>query len=669
MQAALLGLVALIIAPGYWFYFDVTPKVVVLLAGVAVLLVCTTPLAPLCYQMRWTLWRRHSGRGALGARRDSSRPLARSSRKSAPMSRGCPLGPADTSVCATSGLRRFTALLLLSAASLAFSTALSAHPGLSLFGTNWRRFGSLIQAAILLLAWLIANHTAGRPERSRVVLRGIAVAGGIAALYGIAQYFGWDPFLPAAGYHIGEGLWTIVRPPGAMGHADYFAAWLLAATFLSVALAELEEHSAGRRMARAVALVMAVAMLLTGTRSALAGLLAGLLTWGFRSGFRVNRRVLAAAALLLAGGAAFLFSPAGWSLRARTRWFVEDPWGGGRLALWRDSLRMALGRLPAGYGPETFTAAFPRYESAALAESYPDFAWESPHNIFLDALVSQGLPGLVALAGLCAVAFWRPLPNGAPLGPGSVNGRARDWVTAALAAGIVSQQFMVFTVPTAALFYAMLALSVGLDSGAPPQQPARLSWRVASVLAAAGLAFVAVRCAVADHALARTQQAVESADLSRAIPAFEQYQRWSLPGGSADLWFSRALVGVAQKAPDARVRLAAIRLAVACGERATGTSEDPFNAWYSLAALRASQNDAAGSEASLRAAIAAHPNWFKPHWTLAQLLRLEGRMEEAERQAARAAQLDAGKDPEVGATLVQIRAAQAGPRGQRREPQ
>ena len=32
-QAVLLGLIALIITPGYFFYFDVTPKVVVLLYG------------------------------------------------------------------------------------------------------------------------------------------------------------------------------------------------------------------------------------------------------------------------------------------------------------------------------------------------------------------------------------------------------------------------------------------------------------------------------------------------------------------------------------------------------------------------------------------------------------------------------------------------------------
>src|SRR5258708_9588330 len=40
---------------------------------------------------------------------------------------------------------------------------------------------------------------------------------------GIAQYFGLDPILPVAGYHIGEGIWTIVRPPSTLGYVSYFA--------------------------------------------------------------------------------------------------------------------------------------------------------------------------------------------------------------------------------------------------------------------------------------------------------------------------------------------------------------------------------------------------------------------------------------------------------------
>jgi hypothetical protein len=86
------------------------------------------------------------------------------------------------------------------------------------------------------------------------------------------------------------------------------------------------------------------------------------------------------------------------------------------------------------------------------------------------------------------------------------------------------------------------------------------------------------------------------------------------------------------------------------------TAEDPFNAWYNLSALYASRNDAAGAERCLRAAIAAHPTWFKPHWMLAQVLRAESRGAEALREAGLASQLDGGKHPEVAFTLQQLQA-------------
>jgi thioredoxin-like negative regulator of GroEL len=129
-------------------------------------------------------------------------------------------------------------------------------------------------------------------------------------------------------------------------------------------------------------------------------------------------------------------------------------------------------------------------------------------------------------------------------------------------------------------------------------------------------------------------------------------------GKTSDLWYSRALLGVAGKAPTVTLRLQAFQLADAAGVRATRTAEDPFNAWYSLSAIRAAQNDAPGTERCLRAAIAAHPCWFKPHWTLAQVLRLEGRNEDALYEAVLAADLDGGKHPEVARTLQELQLRQ-----------
>ena len=126
-------------------------------------------------------------------------------------------------------------------------------------------------------------------------------------------------------------------------------------------------------------------------------------------------------------------------------------------------------------------------------------------------------------------------------------------------------------------------------------------------------------------------------------------------GQTSDLWYSRALLTAGQKAPQIGDRLLAFHMAVEAGDRATRTAEDPFNAWYSLSSIRAAQNDTAGTERCLRAAIAAHPTWFKPHWTLAQVLRLQSRGEEALYEAALASDLDGGKHPEVAQTLQELR--------------
>jgi phage shock protein PspC (stress-responsive transcriptional regulator) len=461
------------------------------------------------------------------------------------------------------------------------------------------------------------------------------VAGGLSALYGIAQYFGWDPILPAGAYHIGEGIWTIVRPPATLGYVSYFATWLLCVAFLSMGLAAMEKSSAWRSIAYAAAAVATIAMFLTGTRAAGVGLLAGVAVWMWASGFRVPRRGIAAAALVIAAGAAFYFSPAGAQMRSRTRWFVEDPTGGARPKLWRDSLVMAVRHPLAGFGPETFTAQFPHFESPDLARAYPDFAHESPHNIFLDALVSQGIAGLLVLAGFCAAGLWAA--------------RHSPWLAAALAAAIVAQQFTVFTIPTALILYTTIALAMRPSES----QPARGGF----ILAIPALAFLyfAGRLAISDHSLELARRALNAGDLPAASAAFDRYQQQALPGTASGVWYSRATLAFAQKAPYPVLRMRATAESGAAALAATETAEDPFNAWYQLAMLYATQNDAAGTERSLRAAIAAKPNWFKPHWTLAQLLLLQRRLPEAEREATLAANLNGDKNPEVARTLAEVK--------------
>src|ERR1035441_3231351 len=108
LQAALVGLIALIITPGQMFYFDVAPKVAVLLVGTAALLIGST------------------------RQRAIPRPYT------------------------------FWVWLAASLMSLGVSTVFSANRALSVFGGTWRGYGAVTQAAGLLLAAMGVGRAAGR---------------------------------------------------------------------------------------------------------------------------------------------------------------------------------------------------------------------------------------------------------------------------------------------------------------------------------------------------------------------------------------------------------------------------------------------------------------------------------------------------------------------------
>jgi tetratricopeptide (TPR) repeat protein len=312
---------------------------------------------------------------------------------------------------------------------------------------------------------------------------------------------------------------------------------------------------------------------------------------------------------------------------------------------------MGWARAWTGWGPETFLSEFPRFQSVELARAYPDFHHESPHNMFLDAFTECGLPGVLLLAAFCAL-------GGRCAVRGRQNPALASALGVALAAAVVSQQFSVFTVPTALYFFVTLAALVALAGEPGLVKPFRGGKGAAalSALLAGGLILCAIRLVVSDFYLARTERSLDSGQIREAMAAHERARRWQLPGVAAELWYSRALADAAGRSGDLTVRLEAAREALEAARRAPSHTEDRANAFYNLAAFSAAANDFEATVTHLRRAIQAAPHWFKPHWMLARVLALAGRWEEAEAEAARAAELDAGKHPEVSATLDQIRA-------------
>jgi len=610
--AAVLSLTPLLILPAYLFHYDVTPKVDVVLIGTAIGLLIL-------------LW---GSRSHLQVD-----PLARARRLWAhPLSR---------------------CFILLAAAqivSLLLSTLCSRYPALSWNGGNWRRFGFASQSAVIAFGFLIAVSYSN--PGLRVWLRAATAAGAATALYGGLQYFGVDPLIPSDSYHIGEGVRSIVRPPSTLGHSDYFAGYLLYVVFLGAALLATEAKTAWKALGTAASLTASAAIVLSGTRGALLGLAAGSVSLWIWKRPRLTRRYTGLAAGLCVAGLAFYFSPAGLKLRARSQWALEDLRGGARLWLWRDSLRMSSERPLFGFGPETFGREFPRYQSEELSEAYPDFYHESPHNIFLDALVSQGIPGVGILAGFAGLAWFatrRAISQGQ---------RAAPYLAAALVAGLTAGLFVSFTVPGALYLFATTAMLTGLATSrtvAPSKSRPALEFRVPafslSLTAVAMFLYVAVRLTAADFALERAKRDLDAGRAESSVAVYAWSERWHPTGSSDDLYFSRALAAASRTASNpARVSIAS-QQAFAIARRAAETSEEQQNAWYNLAGFYAAQNDLAGVETCLRRSVGASPNWFKSHWTLAQVLMFAGRRTEAMEEAARAADLDGGKDPEIAKFL------------------
>ncbi len=586
------ALVALVILPGWSFFFDVTPKIVVALAGAALAFSASGRFpAPLPPRLKW-----------------------------------------------------FGILAAAQVAAILLATLFSTHRTLSVFGSTWRKDGLFAELAVLILAVKAATQISTGSRVLRIFLRITVLAALPAAIYGIAQYFGIDPWIPSSGYHFGEGRFMIVRPPSTLGHAAYFATYLLFSVFGGVALALSETSRAWKTAALLTSAVAVFAIVLSGTRAALAGLLLGALFVAARQRFHWKQpasggkrpasgwkwMVVAPAILVLLAG--FYVSPAGSALRARVHWSREDPLGGARLLLWRDTLRMSGGRWLAGYGPESFTVEFPRHQTIELARAYPDVYHESPHNIFLDALVSEGVLGLSTLLAIAGF--------GLMIADGPVGG--------AFVAILVSQQFSAFTLPTELYFF----LSVAILTGSAVARHAGAQRAVAKPVAMSGarplrgalaalFACFALYLATGDFLLASARRALDEESPDRAARYVAAARRWN---ASADIYFSGRFLN-AKAGPEA----------MDCATRAPGTADDRQNALVNLAAFYAARDDAPAVESSLREAIAAAPNWFKPHWLLAQVLAREGRAAEAEAEARAAVDRDGGKNPEVSQVMEQLR--------------
>ena len=144
-------------------------------------------------------------------------------------------------------------------------------------GSSWRRCGLLVSAGLLIFSFVTAAWMAGDHRRVYGLLRVLTGAGAVAALYGIAQYFGVDPISKRKRLSSGRASFHHRAPArGTIGHADYFATWLLPIVFIAIGSARRETRPWAKAASYGASCLAVAAIALSGTRSATLGLLVGL---------------------------------------------------------------------------------------------------------------------------------------------------------------------------------------------------------------------------------------------------------------------------------------------------------------------------------------------------------------------------------------------------------
>ncbi len=517
--------------------------------------------------------------------------------------------------------RRFLVLVAAQAISLMLSTLFSSQPALSFAGTVWRRFGSIEQMAALTITCAALSFAVTDALWVRSLFRAISVTGGVGAVYGIAQFFGFDPFIDPALYKI-TVFGGIVRPPATMGHAIYFAAWLTPVALLAARSAAEEPDRIWKRVHGAVALLASVAILLSGTRGAVLAVAAGAAALALRDRKMLRRFALAAAGIAIGGGLLALL-PAGETLRHRLYQWRQDL-GGPRMMLYREAPALMLSHPVLGTGPETFAVEFRKIESAEMSRAYPDFYHETPHNALIDAAVGQGAPGLLILGCLFALGMASKKPG----------------IQAALIGIFVSSQFASFTIVEAVFLWTLTGLAVA-PTGLKVATRTAPKWVsvVASVSAVVCIG-TALLLAVPDAADQNVADAVADKDFRAATESFDTSLRWSwgLPGYELFLsrqmaTLGRALGGGPQSAP-------AWAKASEASELAEKRGEERFSAAYQSSVLAIVSGDLARSEGKAREAIELAPNWYKPHMLLSQILSAMGKSGEAATEQAEGTRLN-----------------------------
>lgn len=279
----------------------------------------------------------------------------------------------------------------------ALSTAFSYAPFLSLGGSSWRRVG--LPAEVSLAAFMLLQTATARDNSRRAIwcLRANCVALLFSSVTVLLQVLGiWA--------NIGfDSRQDTVRPGGVLGSGAAFGCYATAPIFLCATLWLIDNGTPWRYLPFIAGAVGFSALVFSGTRAGLLGVLIGVLL-----SFVLLRRRAAGIGVGILAGLALTFGLALTNhtpLLCRLQQVRSDVWGATRLDVWRDSMKLFSSLPTFGYGLESFPRIYPKVQSQQTALDWPNTSHESPHNYLLDTVLSKGVPGLLVLFGLSVSAF------------------------------------------------------------------------------------------------------------------------------------------------------------------------------------------------------------------------------------------------------------------------
>jgi O-antigen ligase len=534
----------------------------------------------------------------------------------------------------TTAGKLFLIFAAIGAISVIVSSIFSVDPQLSFFGTRWRYFGASSQLAALAMGIAAAGCFIARRAALFFSLRMISLAGLLAAVYALFQFFGFDPLLAPGLYTL---TFNITRPPSSLGHPGYLAGFETIVFFVALAARQAERRRLWRLGLAACAGFALIAIFVSGTRAAV---LAVVLCFPIFFAIRKVRGLHGWApwVLLLLSVVVFgllALTPPGRGLRQRVRQATQD-FGGPRLRVWKDTLGLLQTRALTGSGPETFTVVFPRVESRELYLRYPDYQQESPHNVFLDAAVAQGIPGLLELLFAATLAGWCAWKTE------EANRDVAYILGAGVAACLIFHQFFAFTLPTYCGFLLLLSALVAL--GAPLNlkrlelpRGGRVTLALSGALLAMVLLATAAQLSLTDYAFARIDSLLKRGNLAGAVEQYHFARRWKFFGDSPDLWYSQQMAWAVGAVPAGELQQLARDEAMEASRIAfENPGEDRVTAAYHRAILCASSGQQQEAETAARRLRLEAPNWYQPHWILSRLLVGRGHLEEGQRETEQA---------------------------------